>query len=348
LANVLVERGRIKAESAARPSKSADERKRLMAEARKHYEEAQKVFVAAEQRVYERAKALEEEAKTDSKKVGERDETRRDLLQARLYLAGVVYEIGKTHAPGSKEFKENLTEAAKKYQALYEKYGDYTAGLYARMQEGRTYKDLGQNDKAISVLREMLTVPGGDATARMLRNESLGLLVETYLSPKVKKYTDALAQVDKWQETARGAEESSPEGLKIRFLAGQAALSLAEGLKEGDPKRKDQLKAARQHFEFVARFRGDYQREARNMLGFAATTSERPGTCSPMSFWAPESRSANRRPLPRPRTRAISPGQRWLSPMGICSKPRQRRKRRSLRQRWTRPEKKRWTTTAWR
>ena len=266
LANVLVERGRMKAELATRPSKSADEKKQSMAEARTHYEEAQKVFVAAEQRVYERAKALEEEAKTDSKKVAERDEARRDLLQARLYLAGVIYEIGKTYDPASKPFKANLTDAAKKYQELYDKYKQFTAGLYARMQEGRTYKDLGENDKAIQVLREMLTVPGGDATARMLRNESLGLLLETYVSPKVKKYDDALAQVAKWREAARGAEESSPEGLKIRFLAGRAALASAEALKADDPKRKDHLKAARQHFEFVGRFRGEHQREARETL----------------------------------------------------------------------------------
>ncbi|HUT93568.1 MAG TPA: hypothetical protein VMY37_29155 [Thermoguttaceae bacterium] len=266
LANVLVERGRMKAELATRPSKSADEKKQLMAEARKHYEEAQKVFVAAEQRVYERAKALEEEAKTDSKKVAERDEARRDLLQARLYLAGVIYEIGKTYDPASKQFQANLTEAAKKYQELYDKYKQFTAGLYAHMQEGRIYKDLGENDKAIQVLREMLTVPGGDATARMLRNESLGLLLETYLSPKVKNYAEALTQVAKWQEAARGAEESSPEGLKIRFLAGRAALASAEALKPDDPKRRDHLKTARQHFEFVGRFRGEHQREAREML----------------------------------------------------------------------------------
>jgi hypothetical protein len=266
LANVLVERGRMKAQLADRPSKSADEKKRLMAEARQHYEEARKVFVAAEQRIYERAKVLEEEAKKDSRKVAERDETRAELLQARLYLAGVVHEIGKTYEPESKPFKEHLTEAAEDYRELYEKYGDYTAGLYARMQEGQIYKELGETDKAIPVLREMLTLPSGDATARMLRNQSLGLLLETYLSPDVKKYADALAQVEKWQEAARGAEESSPEGLKIRFLAGQAAISRAQELKSDDPKRKECLKAARQHFEFVARFRGDYQRDARQML----------------------------------------------------------------------------------
>jgi len=267
LANVLVERGRMKAELANAPSKSAAEKKQLMAQARGHYEEAQKVFVTAEQRVYERAKELEEEAKMDVGKVDERDEVRRDLLQARLYLAGVIYEIGKTYEPSSKEFKANVSEAAKKYEELYDKYKQFTAGLYARMQEGRAYKELGQNEKAIQILREMLlTAAGGDPTARMLRNESLGLLLETYLSPKVKQYDKALAEVAKWQQAARATEESSPDGLKIRFLGGRAALAAGEALKADDPKRKDYLKTARQHFEFVSRFRGEYRRDAREML----------------------------------------------------------------------------------
>ncbi len=266
LANVLVERGRMKAALAERPSKSAEEKKQLIAEAREHYEAARKVFVTAEQRAYERAKALEEEARKDVRKEGARDEARRELLQARLSLALVVYEIGKTHEPSSKPFKENVAKAAEELGELSEKYGDYTAGLYARMREGEARKDLGQADKAITIFREMLTVPGESDTARNLRNESLGLLLETYLRPKVERYDDALEHVAKWQEAARDAEQSSPAGLKIRFLAGKAAMAKAESLEEGDANRKDYLQTARNHFKFVARFPGDYQRDARTLL----------------------------------------------------------------------------------
>jgi len=268
LANVLVERGRMKARLAGRPSKSADEKKQLMAEARSLYQEAQKVFVDAEKGVYERAKALEQEAKQDPSKVEERNDARRELLEARLYLAAVVDEIGKTYEPDSKEYKEHLTEAAKAYGELYDKYKEYTAGLYARMQEGRIRKELGEADKAIEIFKQLCgLLEGGDASAREMSNQSLALLLETYLLPNVKKYPEAIAEAAKWQKSARGAEESSVEGLKIHFLAGKAALGFAEGLEKDDPGRKDSLKAARQHFEFVARFRGDLQREAKTMLG---------------------------------------------------------------------------------
>lgn len=267
LANVMVERGRLNAEMAARPSKSAQEKAALMAQARKQYEEAQKVFAAAERRIYEKLKALEtDEDSNDPKKVAEQDEDRKDLLQARLYLADVVYQIGETYEPNSKEFKDHLTEAAKKYNAFYEKYKERTAGLYARLQEGRTYKELGDTEKAIPILQEMLAVSGADDTGRMLRNQSLGLLLEAYLLPNVKKHAEAVAEAKKWQEGTRGSEESSPDGLKILFLAGKAALAMAEAMKADDPQRRVSLKAARQHFEFVARFRDEFQRDARDML----------------------------------------------------------------------------------
>jgi len=266
LANVLVERGKVKAELAARPSKSAAEKKQLMVEARALYEEAQKVFVAAEQRVYELLKGLEEEAKKDPTKADVRNEARGDYLQARLYLGGVEYEIGKTYEPESKEFKEHLTKAAKNYGELFEKYGEIGYGLYAHMLEGRAYKELGDTEKAITILKQMLTLAGEDDAGRMLKNQSLGILLETYLHPKAKKYAEAVAEAGSWQETARGAEESSPDGLKIRFLAGRAAFLLAEGLAKDDPTRKDNLKAARQQFEFVGRFRGEFQREAKELL----------------------------------------------------------------------------------
>jgi len=269
LANVLVEQGRVKVEVAIRSSRSAEEKNQLMAQARKLYEQAREVFVAAEKQVYERAKGFEGKVldpRRDAREIDERDESYRALLQARLQLAGVVHEIAKTYEPKSKEYKEILTEAANKYGQLYEKYSDYTAGLYARMQEGRAYMELGQADKAIQALKELLTLPGDDDTARMLRNQSLGLLLETYLLPEAKKYSEAIAEAEKWQESARGAEESTPEGLKIHFLAGKASLLFAEGLKPDDPKRRDSLKAARRHFGFVTRFPGDYQRDATSML----------------------------------------------------------------------------------
>jgi len=56
LANLLVERGRIKTEQASKPNRSAEEKKSLLSEARELYQEAEKVFKASEQRFVEEHK----------------------------------------------------------------------------------------------------------------------------------------------------------------------------------------------------------------------------------------------------------------------------------------------------
>jgi tetratricopeptide (TPR) repeat protein len=267
LANVLVERGRIKTELASRSSKSAAEKKALMAEARAQFEKAQKVFESAEEHYYERAKNLKESA--DPTKVPNLEEAQqeayRDLVQARLFLAGVIYEVGKTYDPKSKEYKEKLTEAAKQYGELYEKYGSYVGGLYARMWEGRTYKELGEPDKAINIFKEMMTLPADAPVFRTLISQSLALALETYLLPDVKNYAEAVKTVTAWEEKARPDEMSTPEGLKVLYLGGRASMELAKTL-EDEKERRGNRNAARQRLERVSRFIGEHRRDAMMLL----------------------------------------------------------------------------------
>jgi tetratricopeptide (TPR) repeat protein len=263
LANVMVERGRLKSELASGSSKTPEQKKALREAARAHYQEAEKVFASAEEHYYERAKELKE--LDDPSKVSNLEEARQeayaDLVQARLFLAGVIYEIGKTYDPGSKEFKEKLTEAAERYSDLYEKYGTLLGGLYARMWEGRAYKELGETDKAINVFKEMLTLPAESPVFRSLMTQSLALALETYLLPDVKNYTDAVAMVAAWEDKAREDEKSSPEGLKVLYLGGLASLEFAKTVEDAKQKRDNRI-AAKQRLERVARSVGEHRRDA--------------------------------------------------------------------------------------
>jgi len=269
LGNVLVERGRINVLLASQRSKSDADKKKLMADARKLYQEAQKVFQEAERRMSERAKPFQGvvlDPARDAEKIRQRDQAHNDLIQAKLYLVQVVYEIGKTYEPGSKPFKENLNKAAQQYRDLYDKYDRWFGGLYARMQEGRVYKELGDIPRAINILEEMLVLPGDKQALRILKTQSLILLLESYLACEPKRLQDAVRKVDEWERSVTGAEGSSPEGLKIHYLGGVACMELAESLKPNDPKRIPTRAAARKHFDLVARYAGELQREARARL----------------------------------------------------------------------------------
>ncbi|MHC4177371.1 MAG: hypothetical protein ACYSWU_07685 [Planctomycetota bacterium] len=267
LANLLVERGRMKSEQALRPSASAAEKKQLPQEARKFYGEAQKVLGTLEEQLLQKHRTFPKVIDPrNTRQLDERDRVRKDLLQARLALAQVIEEVAKTYEPGSKESTETLKAAAKKYHELYTKYEDYLAGLYARMWEGRCYKELGDTEKAFEVLEDLLAQPSEPKEFRLLKSKTLILLLEMVLLPEVKQYKKALDEAQQWEKEARGAEESSPEGLAIKYLAGEAALEYAKTLKgkKNEDARRKVLADAKQFLDFVAGFPGEYQKKARD------------------------------------------------------------------------------------
>jgi tetratricopeptide (TPR) repeat protein len=286
LANVLVERGRMQAELAARPSKLPGEKKRLLGQARKLYTEAQEVFARAEKVFVDRLKemptGLIDPRKT--KLIDERDQARRDLLDARLCLASVAYEIALTHEPDSKERTAGLTGAAKKYESLYEKYGlQLLAGLYARMWEGRCYKELGEWKRALAIFDELLT-QSDEPESRRLKRKALILILETRLQPRVKQYRQAIETAREWEKTARGSESSSIDGLTIKYLLANAYLERARTLEKDNPDRGKYLVAARQALGFVARFPGEYHRKARAKLVDPLLAKKGAAEVEPASF----------------------------------------------------------------
>ncbi len=285
LANVLIERGKIKMELAATPGKSPSEKKKLIEEARKHYEDAKKAFIVAEQKVAERLKGFETtrlDEKKEADRIQQRDQARSEFVQAKLYIASATYEIGKTYDPKSKEYKENLQAAAAMYRDLYEKYGTLIAGLYARMWEGRAYKDLGDYKTALEIFREMLTLPDEPEAFRLLKNQSLILTLETYTTSSAKNYREAVNRAQAWEQAARGDERSSSEGLAIQYLGGIAALEYAREVGKSDSAFREHVGVARKYLEYVNRIPGEYQRRARETLTaapeFGTIKAEEPKT----------------------------------------------------------------------
>ncbi|MBN1589224.1 MAG: tetratricopeptide repeat protein [Pirellulales bacterium] len=265
LANVLIERGRIRAERAERPSTPPKQKKRLLAEAREFYSEAYDAFEKARQRYVAILKGLDAAwpAETSLK---EQTQARRNLLQTRLFLATAVHEIAMTYPPGSPEREAKLVEAAKQYRALFEQFGNRLAGLHARLLEGRCYQELGQYDKATFLFDELLNRPDNTPAIHELTNKTLVLALETLVDPKVASYASALKKYDRWRENIQGGDESSDDGLAIKYFAAEACLGRAESLKKDDPERAGLLVAARGLLQSVARLTGDYQAKAKLKL----------------------------------------------------------------------------------
>ena len=268
IGKVLLLRGAVRAQQAEAPGISPEDKKVKLTEARAYFDQATTALQRAENSCYSKARDLQAQAKEKpSDRITQKLETAfGELLQARLLLVNIADRRARTYPSGSKEFKEQLAAAAKRYNELFEKNDERIGGLQARNFEGKVYCDLDQNDKAIDVFREMLTLPVGSQAIRGLRIQALVWLMETYLKPDMKKYKEAMEAATEWKGTALPNEESSNEGLRIQLLAGKACLEAAKALKGKDKERKDLLRSSRRYLEFVQRAPGPIRKEASNLL----------------------------------------------------------------------------------
>jgi hypothetical protein len=271
LAEVLVERGRIQAEQARSLDPAGRRRQRAMESVRSLYGQAEAVFVAAEKQFAEAERKSPHfiDAK-DTRKLRERDQLRRDLLQARLALARVLLETARTFPPGTPENKARLREAAQKYDQLYQQHRGDLAGLYARLGQARCYKELGELDLALAMFAELLAQPDEPEALALLKSQTTLLAMETALSPGAKKYREALAIYDAWQRVARNDGPPGADALAIQYYAGEAALRYARSLsrldKDQAPLRQECLDIARQTLAAVAARPGEYEAPAKARL----------------------------------------------------------------------------------
>jgi len=277
LADLLVERGNILVEQANNPNK-ADQKTQLLDEARKLYDQAQKVFEGLEQRFLEEHRKFPKllDKTKDAVKYEARAQVRKNLLQTRLSLATVIYQISKTHPPGSKEGKAALIKSAEKYKEMYEKYSIYMAGLYGHMWEARCYKELAAAEtdkakakeyyeKAYYALEDLLLEEDDSPPFQILKDKALVIFLETALQEKGAKRADALKRFEAWEKATPGDEESSEEGLALKYTAAEIMYQQAKAEKDAKKKR-ELLAAGKKLFEAVCRFPGDYRKKARAAL----------------------------------------------------------------------------------
>lgn len=272
LASLLVERGKIRKELARQPERMSPERKRLLAEARSLFQEAQKSLGVVDAQLNKTQKAYGNLDVSDAAAIKERNRVRSEIILTRFALAKLDSEIAHTYEPGSKEFKESLLAAAVKFGEYYWKYEKWLGGYALRIEEARCYKELGDYAKVLSILDD-LTVSrsyDGEGVAH-IRTIATGLALQTYLLPEVKKYQDAWNTYEKWEANTEQPGESLAEAAVVKYFAGEAALELARAIDKnnaGEAKqRAEYLKRAKSLLSVAADSPGEYRLKARLKLG---------------------------------------------------------------------------------
>ena len=270
LANLLVERGRIKTEQAALPAQTPGQKTQSLMEARGLFQEAQKTLTALDAQLVEKRREYKFVDPKNAVRIEQRDRIQREILQTRITLASLSYEIGRTFEVGSTEYKHALGAAATLFGATYKTYSPRLGAYYARIGEARCYKELGDYAKAFEAFDDLLTQRDDSEGFRRMRSKATALAMETALLPRVKKYKEALDMCRAWEKAAHPRDQSSDEGLAIKCLGGEAALECARGLKADDPSRAKEhgeyLKVARGLLTSAAQAPGEFQQRARVKL----------------------------------------------------------------------------------
>jgi tetratricopeptide (TPR) repeat protein len=309
LANLLVDRGRVKMEMALRFQRTEEQKKQLATEARGLFQDAEKFFAVIDKTLAEKLKDYKTVDYSDEQRLTERGQLRTDTMQVRLALASMVYEIARTYEPGSKENKENLQAAAVKFEEFYKKYSRWVGGYYARIDEARCYQDLGDFSKAQTILAEVIGKKDYDEGFHRVRGAATVLAIQIALLPQVRQYKEAVEIYRNWEENIAQRAEASEEALAIKCLAGEAALESARNLKvetlQSLKERGDLLQLARNLLTFTARFPGDYRRRARVKLAEPLLAGNRSKSAKPKDF--AEARDRGRIAWDRLRQRDLKP-----------------------------------------
>jgi hypothetical protein len=284
LGNLLQKRATMLVDQARSPGGQAKQTQ-LLAEARKMYDDAYKVFVQASEdlkvKLQQRKKVYD--PKTEKAEIEARDQERRDYLQAQLLAAAIKEEMAETTKEGSDEYNNLLTEAATAYGEIYETYRTRLAGLYARMYQGRCNQKTKKLVDALSFYAELLEQPDSPDAFRNLKTKTLLLAMQCWMDESQKKYAEAVQQGASWVAKIRPIENADPEWLQLRLLTAQAYKLYGEELKKTKPKDplvQRSVTEARQLANAVVKIPGDLQEEARKLLaqlrGGEVTEEEKP------------------------------------------------------------------------
>jgi tetratricopeptide (TPR) repeat protein len=199
-----------------------------------------------------------------------REALRIEFLDSLLRAAEVFEDKAETQPSDSTQRKELLSEAARRYADMHEKYPRRLAGLQARVNQARVWKKLGDTDQALVCLTEdVLNQEDESPPVRRLKTRALLLAIDCWLDESRRESRQVIERAEPWLKTMRPAEERDPDWVLLRLQVAKAHRSLAEQLRERDardPGIRASRDAARNWAREVSRIPGEYQDEARQLL----------------------------------------------------------------------------------
>lgn len=236
------------------------------AEARGQLQEARTLFTnlesAIEGQLDEFPKVLD--PKTQADDIDARRELRARLAQVRVLRSQTLLEQAKTYEAGSATFKRLHEEAADELQALYDKYGSYVVGFWARVYQGECYLALGKLQEASGCFEDIIVQGGENGSLRPLVTKALALQAEVLLEQN--QVDTLLAKQGRWFESMRASEAASPDWQALAFYVAEAKRKKAGDGSVKDGEQRKLKTEAKDLYTAVAQRPGTFQAQARKVL----------------------------------------------------------------------------------
>ena len=285
LGTILAERARVRVEKSKRLA--GTEKQTVLKEARSLYEQAAQVFEKLSSEYAEKLKgypaAMDE--KKDARRIEERDRLRKDHLYVQMLVPATYEEMAETSEKGSKERTDTLIQAETKYRELFEKYRTRTAGMYARIYQGRCIFKLGRPKDASAIYNELLANPDTPDEFRTVKRRVMPLAVESWFEQQL--YLEIVNKAIPIIDDSRPGEDKTDDIMGMRLTVAKACKAYAEDLRKSnppDPQAKLMLAEGRKQVTFVARNEGTFQEVARKLLPEFTDSGDAPERPEPRTF----------------------------------------------------------------
>lgn len=262
---IALKKARVNVLEARSPSNAA-RKEALKKAALEHIATARKIFTKARDTHEKRWRAFPlhiDEAKKAL--LRQRKDALIDYVMAQIDLALTTYEEAQVYDRKDKEFVELLNKAAGEFEKIHQNYRSMSAGLYARMWQGKCFEEQDQIGRAIGIYKELLDHEGRSRSLERIQRQVLHF--KAICDNKRRDYYLVDEAATDWLKTNRRYART-PTGLGILYERAVAREKLGMGERVGlgetakpapAKERPRWLRMAQEDAEFVNRFASKYK-----------------------------------------------------------------------------------------
>ena len=198
----------------------------------------------------------------------QREQLRGRAVQVLLLAAEASAERARCFQTGSDDWETALKHAIKRFHELAQQQHARAAGLWAQVEEGRACLEIGESERGLALLADVLDLPATEPLIERLQTRAVAASLEAWLATATTADDARFGERLRQQVLRLGPRNSlDADALAAKVRAAELLQRRAKGTEAGDRRQRARLfEDARKLATDVARVNRDYAVEARSLL----------------------------------------------------------------------------------